>query len=126
MIVTPIGPPPQSLGLQVQVLSGRNQIQRQVGNYSALYDTTNESMQSADIELDAAATWSSNPQERLSRLVFTTSKPVQVSLVKEDDTVLELTVNRMLIVDDRLKTVSITNGNTDVIRASMNFVTYRS
>lgn len=122
MNVTQGGTPPQSLQLQLQVTRGINQIQRVVGNYSALYLADGANMQSANIELTPGNTWTSNPQETYQKLVVSTSGILTFQGVKANGDAIELQVNRMLVIDSEIRSFTLTNSNIDLVRASLNYV----
>lgn len=125
MIVSQGGPPPQSLGISVQVTQGVNQIQRQVGNYSALYFADGANMQSASIEIAELGVWKSNVQETYQRLVISCSGVLTLKGVKANGQSIEFQINRLLIWDSELRTFTLSNVNTELVRATMNFVTTR-
>lgn len=117
--------PPQSLGIEVQVTVGRNQIQRQVGNYAALYKADKSNIQSADIEVESLNVWSSNPQETYQELVVSCSGVLTLKGIKADNTPIELQINRLLVLDSELKTFTLSNINEVLVRASIHYVTTR-
>lgn len=117
--------PGQSLGLELQVTAGRNQIQRQVGNYSALYQATGANIQDVYVEIKSLGIWSSNIQETYQRLVVSCSGVLVLNAVRADNTQIELEINRMLVLDSELKAFSLTNVNTEDVRANLHFVTTR-
>jgi hypothetical protein len=117
--------PPQSLNLALQVGVCRNQVQRTVGNYSALYFADQSNIQDAYIELDALQVWSSNPQETYQQLVISCSGPLEFTGVRPNGSSVNLTVNRMLILDTEFRTFQLSNINTERVRAQLNFVSTR-
>lgn len=118
-------PPSLSMSLKLGVSVGRNQIQRNVGNYSALYVADAKQVSQDILDLPAGQTWSSNPQSRISGLVLSVSgDPVTVTSTKLDDTTVVLVVKRLLVIDEDLKGFSITNSGTTAVRASANYITY--
>lgn len=123
--ITGSASPPQSMGLELQVTTGRNQIQRQVGNYAALYTADGANIQNADIELQELNIWSSNAQETYQRLVVACSGVLTLQGVKADNTLIEMQINRLLVLDSELKSFTLTNVNTTTVRASLHYVTTR-
>lgn len=117
--------PPQSLGVELKVTVGRNQIQRTVGNYSALYFADQSNIQDAYIELDALQIWSSNPQETYQQLVISCSGPLEFTGVRPNGSSVNLTVNHMLILDTEFRTFKLSNVNTERVRAQLNYVSTR-
>lgn len=115
--------PPQSLGLKLTVMAGRNQIQKQLGNFGALYTVTGSNMQEMYFELtDNFPSWSSNPQEVVKQLVISTSGPVKFRGVLPDGTVVSFPVNKMLVLDNEFTSFSITNEGTEPVRGVLNYV----
>lgn len=114
--------PPQSLGLKLTVMSGRNQIQRQLGNFGALYSVTGSNMQEAYFELEADRAWISNPQDTFSQLVISTSGTVMFEGTLPDASVLKFPINKLTVLDTAFTSFSITNEGTERVRGCMNFV----
>lgn len=123
--VTGNASPPQSLGLELKVGVCRNQVQRTVGNYSALYFADQSNIQDAYIELDALQVWSSNPQETYQQLVISCSGPLEFVGVRPNGSSVNLTVNHLLILDTEFRTFKLSNVNTERVRAQLNFVSTR-
>jgi hypothetical protein len=123
--ITPGGSPPQSFGLQLKVTVGRNQLQRQVGNYSALYFADNMNVQDAMFELDPLKIWETNPQETFQRLVVSCSGVLQFHGVRPDGSVVDLQVNRLLVLDTEFRTWTLTNIGSETVRGSLHFVSTR-
>lgn len=117
--------PPQSLGIAIQVTKSRNQIQRQVGSYSALYLSDGCNIQDADVEIDSLGVWASNPQETYKELVIACSSVLTFQGVKADNTTIELQINRLLVLDMEIKTFTLSNVNEVNVRASLHYVTTR-
>jgi hypothetical protein len=117
--------PPQSFGVQVKVTLGRNQLQRQVGNYSALYFADGLNMQDSTFELDPLKIWSSNPQETFQRLVIACSGILQFDGVRPDNSTVRLQINRLLVLDTEFRTFTLTNVGESKVRGSLNFVSTR-
>jgi len=115
--------PPQSLGLQLQVNVGRNQVQRQVGNYSALYFADGANIQDSYIELQELKIWQSNPQETFQRIVISCSGNLIFEGIQPDNTTVKLPVNRMMVLDTEFRTFKLTNINTETVRANLHYVT---
>ncbi len=124
-IITGSAAPPQSFGVQVKVTLGRNQLQRQVGNYSALYFADGLNMQDATFELESLKIWNSNPQETYQRLVVSCSGTLQFKGIRPDNTEVDLQVNRLLVLDTEFRSFQLTNVGTDPVRGSLNFVSTR-
>lgn len=118
--------PPQSLGLYLEVRVGRNQVQRKVGDYSALYFATNSNIQDAYVELDSLDVWSSNLQETIQHLVLYCSGVLNFNAVMADDSVINMPVNSMLVIDSAMKSFTLTNVSGALVRANLNFVTSRT
>lgn len=123
--ITGSASPPQSLALDLKATVCRNQIQRTVGNYSALYFADQSNIQDAYIELAGLQVWSSNPQETYQQLVISCSGPLQFTGVRPDNTTVSLTANRMLVLDTEFRTFQLSNVNTELVRAQLNFVSTR-
>lgn len=117
--------PPQSLGLALQVTKSRNQIQRAVGSYSVLYMADQANIQDADIEIQSLNLWQSNVQETYQKLVIVCSGVLTLQGIKPDGSAIELQINRMLVLDSELRTFTLSNLNTVMVRASMHYVTTR-
>lgn len=115
--------PPQSMGLKLTVMAGRNQIQKQLGNFGALYTVTGSNMQEMYFELqEAFSSWSTNPQDNITQLVISTSGPVVFKGVLMDDTEITLTVRKLMVLDNEFKSFSITKTGTEAVRGVMNYV----
>lgn len=117
--------PPQSLGLHLRVMVGRNQIQQQIGNYSSLYYADGANIQSAYFELEELKVWASNPQETFQRIVISTSGVLVFEGTLPDNTVVKLPVNKMLVLDCEFRVITLTNMNTERVRGNINYVTTR-
>ena len=117
--------PQQSLGLELKTTVCRNQIQRTVGNYSALYFADQSNIQDAYIELDALQVWSSNPQETYQQLVISCSGPLEFVGIRPNGSSVRLTANKLLVLDTEFRTFQLSNINTERVRAQLNFVSTR-
>lgn len=115
--------PAQSMGLELQVTVGRNQIQRQVGNYAALYIADGANVQDAYIEVKSMNVWSSNAQETYQHLVIACTGVLTLNGIKADHTPIELQINRLLVLDSELRSFTLTNVGADAVRANLNYVT---
>jgi hypothetical protein len=123
--ITGSASPPQSLGLELKATVCRNQIQRTVGNYSALYFADQSNIQDVYIELDELQVWSSNPQETYQQLVVSCSGPLEFTGVRPNGSSVTLTANKMLVLDTEFRTFKLSNINTERVRAQLNFVSTR-
>lgn len=123
--VTGSASPPQSLGLELKAVVCRNQIQRTVGNYSALYFADQANIQDAYIELEELQVWTSNPQETYQQLVVSCSGSLEFVGVRPNGSTVKLTANRLLVLDTEFRTFTLSNINTEKVRAQLNFVSTR-
>lgn len=117
--------PSISMSLKLGVSVGRNQVQRNEGNYSAIYLADQMFVTDTVIELLPNGTKFSNPNEQYKNLVISTTLPLGIVIVKPDDSVCLFTINRLLAYDDEIKTWAITNlSGTDMARVAMNMISY--
>ncbi len=114
--------PEMSLGITVSVTLGRNQVQRNQGNYMALYLAASSRISEDYVELAAGEILQSNIAELTTKLVVSCSGALKFEAVNSNDETVKLTVNRLLVVDDTLKSFKLTNTGTDVIRLNYNAV----
>lgn len=116
--------PPQSLGLRLTAMVGRNQVQKQLGNFGALYTVTASNVQEMYFELKTEfPSWSSNPSEVVTQLVLSTSGPIKLRATQMDDTEIVLTINKMLVLDTPLKSFTVVNESDVTVRGTLNYVT---
>ncbi len=116
--------PALSMGLRLQVMTGYNQVQRNRGNYSALYLTPGSRLAEEYIELPPNTSYYSNPGESTSTLVVATSIPLVFTATSVAGNLLNLDINRMLVLDTPLANFVITNPGTVPARISVNAVNY--
>jgi hypothetical protein len=107
-------------------MAGRNQVQRQLGNFNALYSADGASMQEAYFELESAQVWQSNPGEVFQRIVISTSSVVIFEGVLPDLTRVKFPINKLAVLDTEYKAWKITNLNTERVRGNLNFVSNRA
>ncbi len=117
---------PISLGLQLRVTNGRNQIQRNSGDYAALYLVPGSRIAENYIELAPNEVYSSNPGESSSNLVLSTNTPLVLVADLASGGQVTLQVNKMLVLDTALSGFTITNPGTNRARVQMNAVNYTS
>lgn len=123
MDILKAAPPSISMSLKLGVSLGRNQIQRNTGNYSALYQADGQQVGDTMMDIAAGDSWSSGPLN-VACLVLHVTSPVTVTLVTAEGATLTLAVKRMLVLDQNIGNYSITNSGVDDVRASINYVTY--
>jgi hypothetical protein len=113
--------PPMSLGLQLGVMKGRNQIQRNIGTFSALYEATGSRIAADYVELGPGQIYQSNANEQITRLVVSTSGSLAFVGFKGTAEI-DLTVSQMLVLDDTLTSFSLANNGTVLIRLEVDYV----
>ncbi len=113
---------PQTLQVLTQCMMGRNQVQRAVGNYSALYYADGATVQDVYTEIAPNTLWTSNPQETFKTLVVSCSGVLVLDGVTVDLLPLRLTINKLLVLDTELRSFKLTNVGLDDVRAQLNFV----
>lgn len=118
--------PAISLGLRLEVTTGRNQIQRSVGKYAALYLVPDSRISDAYLELAPGEVYTSNPGESTSNLVVSTSSILNFSGGLTIGGNLNFVVNRLMAIDDSLANYSLTNVGSSVARISINAVNITS
>ena len=114
--------PEMSMSVNIGVTVGRNQVQRNQGNYSAIYLAPSSRIGQDYVELASLDVLSSNPNEFTHRLVVSTSGPLLFEAVNQNDEALKFTVNKALVIDDVLKSFKLTNEGTAVVRLNYNTV----
>lgn len=116
-------PPSISMSLKLGVSLGRNQIQRNTGNYSAIYLADGQQVGDTMMDIEVGDSWSSGTL-RTACLVLSVTSPVTVTATLESGTVVVLEVKRLLVLDQNLTGVTILNSGTADVRAALNYVTY--
>lgn len=124
-LITGSVPTPQSMSVQIQVVAGRSQVQRKVGDYSAIYFADQSSIQDQYFELDSMKVWQSNPQETYQKLIISCSGVLTLNAIKADGSELSMQINRLCVIDSELRTLTLSNVGEDTVRAQMNSVTAR-
>lgn len=122
MAITSAPAPQISLGLNLGVTVGRNQVQRNVGRYNALYLAPDSNIVDSYLELAATKNYVSNVSENTQTLIVSTSGPLNFTGVQMDDTTISFTINRLLVVDSELKSWTLSNTGTDVVRLNINAI----
>lgn len=118
--------PVLSLGLRLQVTSGRNQILRNVGEYNAFYLTSGNRNVSDSMELAPGESYQSNPAETTNNLIVSTNAQLTFAATRVAGGNLNLNVNNLLVVDDALSKYSITNNGTSIAVVNVNAVNVNS
>lgn len=116
-------PPSISMSLKLGVSLGRNQIQRNTGNYSAIYLADGQQVTESMMDLEVNETWASGAVN-IACLVLSVTSEVTVTLIKPDASTVVLAVKRLLVLDQNIIGFSILNSGTAEVRASINYVTY--
>jgi hypothetical protein len=122
-ITAPITPA-ISMGLKLNVTNGRNQIQRNVGNYAALYLVPGSRIVENYLELAVGETFNSNAGESTNNLVLSTSGQLTFSGTLVSGAMLEFNINKVLVLDDSLSEYSFTNNTNAVVRVNLNAVNF--
>lgn len=116
--------PDISLGLRMQVTSGRNQIQQAEGNYAALYLVPNSRIVKRYLELRPGEIYNSNPGESTNNLILSTTEKLSFLGDLEAGGVVNFQVNKALAFDDPITSFSFSNAGVNVARVQMNSVNY--
>lgn len=116
--------PSISMGIKLQVMSGFNQVQRNRGNYSALYLAPGGRVAEDYIELAPDQSYYSNPSESTSNLVVATSSPLTFTATSDSGNTINLSIDRMLVLDTKLSNFVISNPGSVLARISFNAINY--
>jgi len=115
--------PAMSLGLKLLVTVGRNQVQRNQGQYAALYLAPGSTISENYIELLAGQTYNSNVSMNTSNLVVSTSAPLAFSGSILNGGTVAFQINNLAVLDDVLTSYSLTNAGLTTARINLNYVT---
>lgn len=111
-----------SLGLDVKVTRGYNQVQRLLGSYRALYTQDAAKVLDYFTELAPGDTFSSKPGEITSTLVISTSERLAFNGVFVASGSINFVISKALVLDDALSQYHVTNTGTAVARVFVNEV----
>jgi len=98
-----------SLGLDLTVTQGRNQILTPVGRYKALYQQTLRGADVVTLDLAPQAIYNSNTLDTISQLVVNTSGPLVLTTMNPAAT---LTINSLCVLDGGCDSFTLTNPDT--------------
>lgn len=101
--------PRSALVFRLNTGVGRNQIQKVTGNFSATY-MTDDQLTDTFFALDAAQVYESASNQSVEVLALFVKDPVTVAITMPDDTVVEMPVKQMLVIDYPIKGFKITAG----------------
>lgn len=95
-----------ALSVSIQVSSAKNLVKRNVGNYTESYLSQIETTTTTLI-MEPNQTYE-GPATNI--LVLNCEYPVLVTTTDEDDTIVEINVTKLLVLDNKLKSFSLTNS----------------
>lgn len=112
-----------SVGIRLQVTTGRNHIQKQAGSYSALYTTPDSRISERAFELSPGEVFSSDLAEETTTLVISTSVPLVLAADFDPQITTELLVSKTFMTDAWLSQFTLQNQGTQKAQVRINMVT---
>ncbi len=112
-----------SVGIRLQVTTGRNHIQKQAGSYSALYTTPDSRISERAFELRPGEVFSSDLAEETTTLVISTSAPVVLMADFDVMSSTEILVSKTFVTDAWLSQFTVQNQGNKTAQVKLNMVT---
>lgn len=117
--------PSISMSLKLGVSVGRNQVQRNEGNYSAIYLADHMIVSDAVMEIPPGNAKLSNISEQYKTMVISTNVPLKLEAIKVDGSTFSFTINRLLAFDDEVVSWALINlSQTEIARVAINMISY--
>ena len=118
--------PKLSLGLRLDVTRGYNQVQRVIGQFSALYMRDETRILDYFVELAPGATFSSKPDEVTSTLIISTTAQLTCTGNFVVSGEFRFVINKMLVLDDDIGQYTVTNTGSNTAKVYVNEVSRTS